>query len=111
MNVQNMADALRARDDGIASSAEHAEADAPGWQEMAMGWLRGWVYGAPDDPFTIEEFRLKMASIDAPQPPDLRSYGALTRRAIREKLIEPVGYAPAISSNLSPKRTYRMVRS
>lgn len=107
----DMHDAKARADAGITSSAEHAEAVEPGWQDRAMDVLRGWVYGAPNDPFTIEEFRGSVTSIGFPQPPDLRAYGALTRRAIRERLIEPVGYRPAVSSNLSPKRTYRMARS
>lgn len=106
-----MSQSLAARDAGMASSAEHAEQDAPGWGERAMDLLRGWVYGAPNHPFTIEEFRMAVTAYGFPQPPDLRAYGSLARRAIREKLIEPVGYAPAVSSNLSPKRTYRLVRA
>lgn len=108
MSVQDMARALERRDDGIASSAQHAEEVQPGWQEMAYGWLEWWVDSVAAYPsFTMEEFRTHPSIIEMDQPAELRAYGALTQRAIRHGLIEKVGYAPAVSSNGSPKALYR----
>lgn len=102
-------------DRGIKSSAQHAEQDAPGWQEDAMHYLRWFcrlMARRTCNQFHIEAFRQWAASKGLKQPEELRSYGALTQRAIREKLIHPTGlYARAVSSNLSPKMIYQPGRN
>lgn len=100
-------------DRGIKSSAQHAEQDAPGWQDDAMHYLRWYtrlMARRTCNQFHIEAFRQWAASKGLKQPDELRSYGALTRRAIAEGVITPTGlYARAVSSNLSPKMIYQPV--
>lgn len=111
MNIQNMAEALKARDAGMASSAGHAEADSPGWGERAyhaaieaFDWQTGEA--------TMEHIRaVAHFAIGLSMPAELRAWGSVTAKLIRDGIIEPVGYARAASSNGSPKRTYRLVRA
>ena len=49
---------------------------------------------------TVRDFAEKRGLVP---PPDERSWGAVMRRAARNNLIRRIGYAPARSSNLSPK--------
>lgn len=110
MNIQNMADALKARDEGMASSANHAESDAPGWGERAYQAIKWSGPLSLSDGFTMEEARNHVSWSGLDQPEELRAWGSVTQRLIRDGVIEPVGYARAASSNSSWKRTYRLVR-
>ena len=92
---------------GIASSAAHAGKE---WQDQAVAAARLFVrwneknYG--NEPFTMEELR-EWCALRIDDPPDLRSWGAVTRRLKSEGVITPTGfYAKAQSSNLSPKPLY-----
>lgn len=107
MNVGNMAGALKARDAGMASSANHAETDAPGWCDRAyqavsahMKWDCDW---------TIEEARAYLYAKNLlDEPTSLRAWGGVTQRLVRDGKIERVGFLPAASSNGSWKPTYRL---
>ncbi len=92
---------------GIKSSADHAGRE---WQDQAVAAARLFVRwnerGYGGEPFTMEEVR-EWASIRIDDPPDLRAWGAVTRRLKSEGIIRPTGgYAKAASSNLSPKPLY-----
>lgn len=90
---------------GIASSAAHAEDDAPGWLERAVDALRRFAWTVPD--FTIEEAR---AAMHVDPPAELRAWGAVTQTAVRRGIIERTGgFRSAESSNGSPKPVYRAV--
>lgn len=108
MGLQDMAAALAARDAGMQSSAEHAEDVQPGWGDLAANvasFCLGY-YGQPC--FTMEELRLWCSWHALPEPPDMRAWGSVTVRLIREGIIEKTGqFAPATSSHGSPKPTYR----
>jgi hypothetical protein len=101
--------ARKAAERGIASSSQHA---GPEWQEVGISALRlflRWnakMIGNYEE-FTMEEARLWMASQGVGMPDELRAFGALTQRAIREGLIEQAGFARTNSSNRSFKQTYR----
>lgn len=99
-------DALSRADAGIARVTLATERRVPGWVDMAIERLRSWAQARPE-PFTIEIAR---AAIEPglPEPSDGRVWGAVTRAAVRAGVIEPTGgFAPAASSNGSPKRLYR----
>lgn len=109
--------AAKSRGDlGAERAAGKAERIAPGWIDRATEAVRRYatrhVYRS-DEPseFTIERVREFMAgSIE--DPPDGRAWGHVTRRAVQLGIIEPTGgYAPAASSNGSPKRLYRRGRA
>ena len=58
------------------------------------------------DCFLAEEVRNFATGLDL--PPDGRAWGVVFRSAAREGLIVKAGYAPAKSSNLSPKVLWRV---
>lgn len=111
MTIQSMAEALAARDAGVQESSNHAEMDAPGWGERAYLAVSFSPLAASFKEWTLEEMRIHvMRFFPIDSPPDLRAWGSVTQRLIRDGIIEPVGYARAASSNGSPKRTYRLTR-
>jgi len=99
-------DTSRVRGDaGADRAASKAERTQPGWIDRAAEAVRGFASEQGPLSFTIEEAR---EGFQAPEGVDLRAWGNVTRRAIRLGYIEPTGdYAPAASSNNSPKRLYR----
>ena len=100
-------DAARARRDaGMASSLDHAESDTPGWGDHAFALLRQFAC-LQHKPWTCEQFRAWAYDRSLPKPAEERAFGPVTQRAIRAGLIHRVGYAPAASSNGSPKPQYQ----
>lgn len=93
---------------GMRRAADRADRQTPGWQDMALMALRVAARAARE-PFTIEQARASIESLcNLSDPPDGRAWGAVTQRAIREGVIvKLIGqYAPAASSNGSPKQLY-----
>lgn len=76
----------------------------PEWESQAFQWLLKYARQARL-PFTIEEAREWIGDKVDPAP-DLRWWGNVTRSAIRDGHIKRVSFAPARSSNGSPKPTY-----
>jgi hypothetical protein len=88
------------RDLGIARSAGAA---GTSFEDDAYRFLARYVASQPLT-FLIEEVREQPG---APIAPNERAWGQVVRRAVAEGLIMKVGYAPARSSNLSPKCLWR----
>jgi hypothetical protein len=83
---------------GSRRAGERADRASDGWTEKAATYL-GIYSGFGRKPFLIEEAAAKYPHT----PPDGRAWGAATRLASRRGWIRRVGYAPAASSNGSPK--------
>jgi hypothetical protein len=97
-------DFVRARrDDGIQRSGDHAGDD---WRRWARGYLMEYI-AAHSGPFLAEDVRAFADACHFQHPPDGRAWGIVLRNAAREGLVVKVGYAPAKSSNLSPKVQWR----
>lgn len=97
--------AAQRREEGIAQAADHAERDRDGWADDAMKSVRRAVAGMPHE-FTFETLRLA-AEVGMDPPPDLRAWGNVARRAVRELVIEATGrYAPRASGNCTPTMIY-----
>lgn len=99
--------AARARADiGIQRAADAADRKAPSWTETTCEALRKFA-AAQSEPFTVEQARDAIAAT-LPAPSDLRAWGAVTQQAMKRGYIHrlPGRYAPAASSNLSPKALY-----
>lgn len=104
-------DRARARGElGMASAAAHAESDAPGWGQRAASYLMLFAVARGDCPWTIEVARTWAYENGLDQPPDGRAWGGVTKSFLAGGAIERVGYAPAVSSNMSPKAIYRVRR-
>lgn len=97
-------DFVRARrDDGIQRAADHA---GDQWRRGARGYLLEFLSSQPG-PFLAEDARAFAESRGFAHPPDGRAWGVVFQSAARAGLIVKIGYAPAKSSNLSPKVQWR----
>ncbi len=93
------------RERGIVSSILHADDTAKDWADRAFGHLCMFA-GSQSQPWTVEQFREYAAEHGLDMPEELRAFGGVTLRALHRKIITRVGYAPAHSSNGSPKPLY-----
>lgn len=93
---------------GAARAAKAAEKKCIDWLAKAHRALLSEVQKhSHQDVFTIEQLRVGLAGV-VEDPSDLRAWGAVTIKAIAERHIVKTGeYAPAASSNGSPKPLYR----
>ncbi len=84
--------------DGIRRAAVHA---GKRWVRLAVGYVQ--EYAAKHETFLAEDCREFAEADGLTCPPDSRAWGGVMRRALREGIIVRAGYAPACSSNGSPK--------
>jgi hypothetical protein len=103
MKTPDYPDAEARRDTGIHDSAEHAEHEIPGWQDAAIECVRRYAEQYSGEPFLAEDARSWAARSGLPEPPEPRAWGAVMQATRRAGFIRRIGYAPARSSNLSPK--------
>lgn len=92
------------RDKAIQQVVDRADELDPNWSERAYGALTLYCRFFRTVEFIAEDARGWAESrglISAPH--DSRAWGAVMKRAAKNMLIRKVGYAPAKSSNLSPK--------
>jgi hypothetical protein len=95
------------RDDGMSRAVEHADRVEPTWSDRAFNVLREYAL-THAEPFLIERVvEASKATLHAPT--DKRAWGAVVQRARRAELIERAGYAPAATSNCSPKPLWKRV--
>lgn len=85
--------ARAASDAGIQQAADHAEDVNPKWLDKAYEALRVFAAGKRSSgaTFTSEDVRNSIAAAAVPEPPDLRAWGVVFRRAARDGLIAKVG--------------------
>ena len=102
------ATAAARRDAGIAQAEDHANAVEPNWSEDALHLLEQFCRQATA-PFIIEEVRAFAEDRGFASTTDERAWGGVIRRAAAKGLIRKIGYAPAKSSNLSPKCLWEAV--
>ena len=87
--MNQLAMAFDARDAGIQQSADHAEAESPGWSERAYTELMIFAFGRT---FTSEDFRDHLKAIGFPVPVP-KALGAVFVKAARKNKIQRVGFA------------------
>lgn len=104
--------AIERRDTGIDRASSHAERVSEDWNATADAALRYYLQIIHGKSFLAEEF-VAWARVrpNLDMPPDGRAWGAVVKRASRAGLIVGVGYAPANTSNRSPKRLWREKRA
>ena len=102
-------DAVRRRNEAIEKVSAHADELDPNWSDRAYSALTLYCTKATE-PFIIEDVRAWAEGLGLISPPhDSRAWGAVIRRAAGNGLVSKVGFAPAKSSNLSPKVLWQAV--
>jgi hypothetical protein len=97
--------AARARRDvGMQRAVDHADRVTDGWREIAISHVDD--YARKRDTFLAEDVIAASAG-KVPEPPTRKAWGAVIQRAAREGIIEKIGFAPAKTSNCSPKVLWR----
>jgi hypothetical protein len=91
-------EAALARDVAIARGAAHVERVAPSWREQALAAVR--AHALEHRLFLMEDCH---GAAPMPEGIDPRAWGAIAQEAKRRGWVHPHGYAPANSSNRSPK--------
>lgn len=99
MNQISIDFARARRDDGIERAYEHAGSR---WARLARGFLLEYL-SIHRERFLAESVREFAEIRGLEDPPDGRAWGGVFRSAAHHNLIRSVGYAPAKSSNMSPK--------
>jgi hypothetical protein len=99
MTQPSLFEAAQRRDKGIHDSAGHAGGE---WVDDALTYVEAFTRHT-DGPFLGEQVREWAEARGLAAPPDGRAWGAVMQAAKRRHLLRSCGYAPARSSNLSPK--------
>lgn len=79
-----------ARDKGMQTAVDHAEAVIPDWSQKAYGLLQEFLKIHVGE-FQAEEVRSHAALVDFPLPPHARAWGGVIARAARSNLIKQIG--------------------
>jgi len=90
--------AIAARDVGLARVAASTARIAPSWREQALEAVR--LHAQANRIFLLEDVH---GAAPMPEGLDPRVWGPIAMEAKRRRWIHPHGYAPANSSNRSPK--------
>lgn len=82
-------------DAGMAAALNHAERVAPAWGEVAFSAFKRYARSLPSGArFQCEDVRRwAMAEGLVDEPPSLRAWGPITKRAIRAGVVRHVGFA------------------
>lgn len=98
----DLTQAQEQRDEAIDQVATSA---GESWIDAAYEALR--QYAERGTRFMVEDVRLAYPKL--PKPHDNRAWGAVTSRAVRNGLIERVGYAPSRTGHCRPMPVWRAV--
>lgn len=102
--MQTRAEARERADTGMQLATDKADRDQAGWSDLAYLALEKFCLAHPWKHFLTEDVREWVEKHGmVPAPENAKAWGSVMARAKREKLISSKGYAPARSSNLSPK--------
>lgn len=88
------------------ATAERADRQVADWQGQAMR-AATLALSAMPSAFTFEQLRT-VAEQAVEAPPDLRAWGAVCQRLVRDGvLVATGGYAPRVSGHGTPTKLYR----
>lgn len=97
------------REVGMDRVGAKVEALTPGWLDAAFVLLQRFA-AEQRKPFLTEDFRSWAHAHGLELPHDGRAFGPVLQRAARDGLIARAGFAPASSSNRSPKPLWQVPR-
>lgn len=102
--------AANRRDIGMERAEDKANADHIGWSEDAEAAVRAYAAEHRGRRFLAEDVRAWAEARKLVAPPvNGRAWGGVIQRCARLNVIRRAGYAPAKSSNLSPKCEWEAV--
>lgn len=87
---------------GALLAASHADREIADWSKNALAFFDLYAHQKPDG-FLTEEVRAWAEKMGFPPPPDDRAWGHIAKKAAKQGIVVPIGYAKAKSSNNSPK--------
>jgi hypothetical protein len=99
VRVPSAAQAAQQLELGLSMVAESSGAE---WRARALGYVREFV-AKVSGPFLAEDIREFAQEHGFDDPPDARAWGVVMQSARREGVVQSFSYAPARSSNGSPK--------
>ena len=106
--MQTLSEAHRAGQQGSLIAAEHADKVEQSWTQRAailfVDYARDVALGQP---FLTEDARAWAEGQGLPPPPDNRAWGCIAKAMREANHVAFAGYAPAKSSNGSPKCQWR----
>lgn len=108
-------EATAARDAGIATAIDHADAVTPAWSERAFVELQAAIAmrrrANPGLTFMAEDVRRFAERRGLPAPPDPRAWGGVLQRAARAGLIVKAGYGESANpqAHLRPTAMWKVV--
>lgn len=79
----------RYADNGMQRAVDHAEEKVQSWSDIACTFLIQYIKSGKE--FMVEDVRKASAGI-VPEPPSLRAWGGVIRRAAKAGFIYRVGY-------------------
>lgn len=85
MDLFEMADSIAARNAGMSIAADNADAHHIGWTDRAFEFLKS--YARTHSSFISEDVSDAAILAGEPQPPTLRAWGSVYRRAIKDDVI------------------------
>jgi hypothetical protein len=100
----DIAQAEAKRDTGMARAVDHADRVRADWSLCAAHALHYYCQEHRGEKFLAEDVRAwAEAKMLVSDPPTKRAWGAVIKHGAKMGVIRRVGYAPAKSSNMSPK--------
>lgn len=94
--------ARAARDDGIQRSVDHANADAPGWSDLALKFIEVHCGQHLGERFTGLQIREASVAYGLIQPANSKAWGGPIARAARRGWLKRVGTVPDPNRHCNP---------
>lgn len=99
--VPTVREARAKADKGIKESADHADRVSSDWKILAIGYVL--EHARSNEYMLTEDVRERAHADGFEAAPDDRAWGYIMRASAKCAFIKSDGYAPAKSSNMSPK--------
>jgi hypothetical protein len=83
------------RDAAIKRAVDHADRVRAEWSANAFQLFKLYAHWNPGKPFLTEDVREFARTMDHPEPPDSRAWGAVAVKAYKQGFVKRAGYAAA----------------
>ncbi len=97
--ITRVRSARKLGEEAAQAAVDRAEQKDPTFSERAYEHIRKTMLAAAPGQRLRGEDIVNAAKVAGIRPPDDRAFGAIFAKAIRERLIEPVGFAPRVKGH------------